>query len=101
MQKLFSHSACKVWWRLKYYGYRLCWAEVSTSGTGPVTENHEKSKFSHFQAATALKPPFRSCGALRSRAMFKYNLQREASALEVILYQSQNAHDGTDNLQES
>ena len=87
MHKLFSHSACKVWWRLKYYGYRLCRGEVSTSGTGPVTENHEKSKFCHFQAALALKRPVESRGALRSRAMFKYSLQREASPLEVILDQ--------------
>ena len=85
MQKPFPHSACKVWWRLKYCGYRLCQGEVSTSEMGPVTQNHEKLKFRHFQAATALKPPSRSCGALRSRAMFKYNLQREASPLEVIL----------------
>ena len=28
------------------------------------------------------------------------NLQREASALEVILHQGQTAHDGPDNLQE-
>ena len=69
MKKLFSHSACKVWWRLKYYGYRLCRGEVSTSGMRPVTQNHEKSKFCHFQAATALKSPFQSRGALRSRAM--------------------------------
>ena len=87
MQKLFSHSACKVWWRLKYYGYRLCWGEVSTSGMRPVTENHEKLNFYHFEAVAALKPPFQSCGALRSRAMFKNDLQREASPLEVILHQ--------------
>ena len=100
MQKLFSHSACKVWWRLKHYGYRLCRGEVSTSGMKPVTENHEKLSFFDFQSATALKPPFQSRGALRSRAMLKYNLQREASALEVILPQGQTAHDGPDNLQE-
>ena len=85
---------------MKYYGCRLCWREVSSSGMGPVTENHEKLKFSHFQAAMALKSRFQSRGALRSRAMFKYNLQREASALEVILHQGQTAHDGPDNLQE-
>ena len=62
--------------------------------------NYEKLNFWHFEAATALKPPFQSCGALRSRAMFKYNLQREASALEVILHQGQTAHDGPANLQE-
>ena len=100
MQKPFSHSVCKVWWRLKHYGYRLCGAEVSTSGMRPVTENHEKLNFCHFEAVKPLKPPFQSCGALRSRAMFKYNLQREASALEVILHQGQTAHDGPDNLQE-
>ena len=66
----------------------------------PVTENHEKLKFSYFQAAAALKSPFESARALGSCAMFKYNLQREASALEVILHQGQTAHDGPDNLQE-
>ena len=49
---------------------------------------------------SAVKSPFESARALRSRAMFKYNLQREASALEVILHQGQTAHDGPDNLQE-
>ena len=71
-----------------------------TSGMGPVTENHEKLKFCDSYAATALKSPFESARALRSRAMFKHNLQREASALEVILDQGQTAHDGPDNLQE-
>ena len=34
MQKIFLHSACRVWWLLKSYGYRLCWREVSISGPG-------------------------------------------------------------------
>ena len=68
------------------------WIPIMLNGSfdiwaGPVTENHEKMKFCHFQAATAFKSPLQSRGALRSRAMFKYNLQREAAPLEVILDQ--------------
>ena len=31
-----------VYRALSHYECRLCWAEVSSSGVGPVTQNHEK-----------------------------------------------------------
>ena len=53
-------------------------------GTNSGEPEYKNHTISHFQAATALKPPFKSFGALRCRAMFKIFITCRGGPLQVI-----------------